>query len=205
MKRILETVTLAALLASSAAAIHPAAAETCEEKFVRLLMDGNGEGPVKIHVTQEIKGAAVTENLFYQLSPGHWMTEAVDPAGQPWVLTYEDVMYTSSDGGETWAKLRDLDSAANADTAKSNIKENAETARNAMCGTDVFGGITYDTVEADYDTLQNFKSENHNKYWVHPDTGFIAKAVYELKAETFQSVTTQLIEEAPGLTLPTPE
>ena len=203
MKHILEAAAVAVLLTS--VATRPATADACEERFVRLLVDGNDSGPVKIHVTQEIKGAPVTENWFYQVSPGHWMTEIITPAGQPWVLTYDDVMYTSPDKGETWTKLRDLNSDANADGAKADLMENAETARNAACGTDELDGVAYETVEADYDTLQNFKSENHHKYWVHPDTGFIAKAVYELKAESFESLTTQLIEAVPDLTLPTPE
>jgi hypothetical protein len=202
LKQILQTVAVAALLTSTA---QSAEADACEERFVRLLLDGNGNGPVKIHVTQEIKGAPVTENWFYQVSPGHWMTEMVTPADQPWVLTYDDAMYTSSDKGGTWTKLRDLDSDANADSAKANMMENAETARNAACGTEELDGVAYETVQADYDTLQNFKSENHHKYWVHPDTGFIAKAVYELKAENFESMTTQLIEAAPDLVLPTPD
>mgnify|MGYP000719459463 CR=1 FL=1 len=184
---------------------QPALAETCQETFVRLLIDGNGDGPVKIHVTQEIKGAPTTKNYFYQVTPGHWMTEMIEPASQPWVLTWDDVMYTSADKGGTWTKLRDMDSAGNQDQARKNQEENAATARDAACATEEIDGVTYDVVEATYDTLQNFKTENHNKYWVNPETGFIAKAVYEMKGEGFESVTTQLIEPAPDLELPTPD
>lgn len=200
MNRIAKPVIAAALLASATA--FPASAETCREHFVRLLVEGNGDGAVKIHVTQEIKGAPASQNWFYQQQPGHWMTEVIEPAGQPWVLTHDDVMYTSSDKGESWSKIRDLDS--DPDAARAQIEENAQTARNEVCGNEELDGVAYDTVEADYDSLQGFKSENHHKYWVHPETGFIARAFYHLKSENFESMTTQLIEAAPDLDLPTP-
>lgn len=200
MKPIAKPVIAAALLAS--AAVHPASAETCRDQFVRLLVEGNGDGAVKIHVTQEIKGAPASQNWFYQETPGHWMTEVVEPAGQPWVLTHDDVMYTSADKGESWTKLRDLDSDGSG--AKAQMEEDAQTARNEACGKEELDGVMFDTIEADYDSLQGFKSENHHKYWVHPETGFIARAVYHLKSESFESMTTQLIEAAPDLELPTP-
>lgn len=198
MRRVFVTGMLAII------AVQPASAETCQETFVRLLVEGNGDGPVKIHATQEIKGAPASTNYFYQAAPGHWMTEMIEPANQPWVLAHDDVMYTSADKGKTWTKLRDMDSAGNEDQARKNLEENAATARNAACGTEQIDGATYDVVEADYDTLQNFKTENHNKYWVDPQSGFIARAIYEMKGQGFESVTTQLIEAAPGLELPTP-
>lgn len=186
------------------ATAQPGLAETCQERFVRLMIDGNGDGPVKIHVTQEIKGGPTSTNWFFQADPGHWMTQPIEPAGQPWVLTYEDVMYTSTDGGKSWTKLRDLDSAQNAESAKANMRENAATTRNAACGEDTIEGTGYDTVEADFDTLQNFKTENHFKYWVARDSEFIARVTYAMKGAGFESLTTQVLETAPGLTLPTP-
>ena len=200
MNRIAKPVIAAALLASATA--YPASAETCRDRFVRLLVGGNGDGAVKSHVTQEIKGAPASQNWFYQQAPGHWMTEMIEPAGQPWVLTHADVMYTSADHGESWTKLRALDSDPDAATAQ--MEANAQTAKNEVCGNEELDGVMFDTVEADYVSMQGFKSENHHKYWVHPETGFIAKAVYHLKSEGFESTTTQLIEAAPDLTLPTP-
>jgi hypothetical protein len=63
----------------------------------------------------------------------------------------------------------------------------------------------HDIVEADYDTPQNFKSENHHKYWVNRKSGFISKATYNIKGKGFESFTTQTSQKAPGLTLPTPK
>ena len=200
MKRTAIPVIVVALTASATAL--PASADTCRDRFVRLLVEGNGDGAVKIHVTQEIKGAPASQNWFYQQAPGHWMTEMIEPAGQPWVLTHDNVMYTSSDEGESWTKLRDLDS--DPDAARAQMEENAQTARKEVCGNEELDGVVYETVEADYDSLQGFKSENHHRYWVHPETGFIVRAVYHLKSENFESMTTQRIEAAPDLQLPTP-
>ena len=180
-------------------------ADDCRDRFIKLLTVGNDEGPVKIHVTQEIKGAPASKNVFYQVTTGHWMTEMVEPATQDWVLTYDNTMYTSSDKGESWKKIRTLDSENNEEVARKNLTENSATTRNAVCGQEEVDGVLHDTVEADYDTLQNFKTENHFKYWVHPETGWITKATYLVKGQGFESFTTQLPTPAPGLELPTPE
>ncbi len=185
--------------------LEVASAKSCREKFVELLTKGNAEGPVKIHATQEIVGGPTTTNYFYQLETGHWMTEMIEPANQAWVLTYNDTMFTSNDKGETWQKLRELDSSANAENTNQNLLENAATTREEVCGSEEIDGVTYSTVEATYDHLQNFKTENRHKYWVDPDTGWIARAYYHIKATGFESKTTQLISKAPDLQLPKPE
>ncbi len=193
----------AALLLLSASAT-PGLAESCQDRFVRLMMDGNGNQPVKINVTQEIKGAPASRNIFYRLSPDHWMTEMVEPAGMPWTLEYANVMYTSADGGKTWTKVREMDSQRDDEAARAAREENAKTVRNAVCGEEAIDGVMHDVVEADYDTLQNFKIENHFKYWIARDNGFIAKMVYVMKGQGFESRSTQIIEPAPDLTLPMP-
>ena len=180
-------------------------AESCHDTFVRLLLDGNGDDPVKIHVMQKIKGAPTMTNYFYQAEPGHWQTEVIDPAGQDWVLTWNNTMYTSSDKGKSWKKLRTVDSENDRKLARKNMQENARTVENAVCGEEALGGVMHDTVEADFETLQNFKTENHHKYWLAKENGYIAKAVYQVKGKGFESVTTQQLEPAPDLTLPTPE
>ena len=55
-------------------------AESCHDHFVRLMVGGNDVGPIKTHVTQEIKGAPASTNYFYQAAPGHWMTQMIKPA-----------------------------------------------------------------------------------------------------------------------------
>ena len=182
-----------------------AQAETCHEKFVRLMVDGNDDQPVKIHVVQESKGAKPSTNEFFLQTTGHWMTKMIDPANQPWVLTYNNTMYTSADEGKSWAKIRAVDSAQNAASGLRDRQENAQTVSNAVCGEEVLDGVAHDTVEADFKTLQNFKTENHYKYWVNRETGWISKATYQTKGEGYEGFTTQVIEPAPELSLPTPE
>ncbi|MGI9352916.1 MAG: hypothetical protein ACR2O3_15240 [Rhizobiaceae bacterium] len=179
-------------------------ANECHDRFVDLLINGNEKGPVTIQVTQEVKGAPVSKSVFYQAVTGHWMTEMVEPENQDWVLTYNDTMYTSSDKGKSWNKIRTLDSANNEEVSRKNLVENSATARNAVCGQEEIDGIQHETVEADYDTLQNFRTENHFKYWINPETGWITKATYLVKGQGFESFTTQFPVPAPDLELPMP-
>jgi hypothetical protein len=200
-------ISAALLLAATSLVALPShsLADACHDRFVRLLVEGNGDGPVKIHATQEIKGAPPSTNYFYQTEPGHWMTETIEPAGQPWVLTYNNTMYTSADEGETWTVLRELDSVQNQDAADRGLRENAETVKNAKCGEEVLDGVAHDTVEADYTMVSAGGMENHTKYWVNRETGYIDKTTYLMKSDAFESLTTQMIEKAPGLDLPKPE
>lgn len=194
-----------AALAILFATAYPALAETCHEKFVRLMVGGNADEPVKIHVTQESKGAKPSENDFFQQSKGHWMTVMIEPANQPWVLTYNNTMFTSTNEGKSWQKIRTLDSEQNAENANKDRRENAKTVRNAACGEEVFDGIAHETVEADFNVVQTYKSENHYKYWVNKETGWISKAIYRTKSAGYEGTSTQIIVPAPDLSLPTPD
>ena len=84
-------------------------AETCHEKFVRLLIGGNSDTPSKIMVVTEPKGGAVSKNEFYHLKTGHWMTVMLGPS-KARTLAYNNTMYTSSNEGKTWKKIRTMDS-----------------------------------------------------------------------------------------------
>jgi hypothetical protein len=196
---------LITILCLSMTGASTAQADACLDRFKSILINGNGDEPVKIHAIQAIKGAPETTNNFYMRGPDHWMTEMLDPAGQPWVLAYNNVMYTSADQGKSWTKLREMDSAQNKDAALEARKENAETAKNAACGQEELDGVTYDTVEADYRVVQALKTDNHNKYWLDTESGYIAKAIYHVKADNFESTITQTMEPAPDLTLPMPK
>lgn len=195
-------IAAAALLLAS---VQPGLSETCHETFVRHMIGGNDKGPVKIHVVQDIVGGSKSTNHFFQMSTGHWMTQMIDPANQPWTLTYNNTMYTSADKGKSWKKIRSFESQAQGEIALKNRKENAKTVKNAACGEEVLDGVMHDVVEAEFNTLQNFATENHFKYWVNRDTGWISKADYRMKGKGFESFSTQIIEAAPDLTLPTPE
>nr|WP_321445749.1 hypothetical protein [uncultured Cohaesibacter sp.] len=195
------------VLATSFMCLLPAIshAQTCLDRFKMLLENGNGDDPVKIHVTQEIVGGMKSTNYFYQAKPGHWMSEMIEPATMPWTLTYDNVMYSSADQGKSWTKVREMDSAANAKAAKEQMQANLKTARDAACSEEELDGVMHTTIEGAYTAAGGFKTENQNKYWVNPNTGFIAKAFYHMKADNFESKTTQMIEAAPDLDLPKPQ
>ena len=198
----MKVLIIAALVFS--AALQSAVADECLDRFVKILMDVSEKGPVKIHVVQQYKGAPVMENMHYSLDSGYWMTEMIKPASAPWSLGYGNVLYTSSDKGRTWKKVRVMQGQAPEAKLKA-LRENARTARNAKCGQESLDGAAYDTVEGDYTHQQNMKIEYHNKYWIRKDDGFIRKSVYTFKARNFSGRSTQLIEKAPDLTLPKPE
>ena len=207
MRTIIQRATWLTLAASAlflSVNLQPAMADECLDRFVKILTDISEKGPVRTHVIQQYKGAPATETYHYNLNAGHWMSEAIKPATGAWSLGYNNILFTSTDKGKTWKKVRVMAGQSQQAKLKA-LQENAKTARNAKCGQETLDGVTYDTVEGDYTYLQNMKTEYHNKYWINRDTGFIRKAVYTFKASNFSGQTTQLIEKAPGLTLPTPE
>jgi hypothetical protein len=183
---------------------QPGLSETCQEKFVRLMIYGNGDSPVKIQVVSKMKGGSTSKNNFYQVKTGHWMTEMVEPES-PWTLAHNNKMYVSADKGKSWKKIRDMDSKKNFDQNIKNQKENSKTVKNATCGEEEYEGVMHDIVEADFNTLQNFKTQNHHKYWINKKTGYASKATYDIKGKGFNSFISQTTEPAPELKLPTPE
>lgn len=194
--------TASALLLASA---QPGLANSCQDKFAQLLIHGNGDQPSIIRITSEPKGGKVSKNDFFFKTTGHWMTVMTEPANQPITLAYKNKMYTSADEGKSWKKVREMDSEQNRLNNIKNQEANAKTIKNAVCGEEMLDGVMHDTVEADFDTVQQYKSSNHYKYWVSRETGRITKATYDSKSSNYESFTTQLIEEAPDLTLPMPE
>ncbi len=183
----------------------PSQAEDCKDKFAQLMIHGNGMHPVTIRITSEPKGGKVSKNDFFFKATGHWMTVMTDPANQPITLAYNNKMYTSSDKGKSWKKVREMDSEKNRLDNIKNQEANSKTIKNAVCKEETLDGVMHDTVEADFDTVQQYKSSNHYKYWVNRETGWVTKATYDSKSSGYESFTTQLIEKAPDLKLPMPE
>lgn len=194
---------LAIAIAMTLAACLPANADACRERFIDLFTNRNATVPVKIHVTQEIKGGMTTKNYNYQNGPDHWMTEMIEPSNMAWSLVYDNAMFTSSDRGATWQKIRTLDSAHNSADNDKNLRDAAATAKDAVCGTEDIDGISHETVEASYEYVK-YKTAHRDKYWVNPKTGWIAKSTTLTKQAGFESFVTQIIEPAPGLDLPKP-
>lgn len=192
---------LAAIL--SIVVVAPAMGETCHEKFVRIYTDRNVKGPTKNLIVQEIKGAKPTRNYNYMDGTGDWMTEMIEPSNMPWSMVRGQVMYASYDKGKSWKKIRTLDSGHDPEAVAKQLKAAADTAKNAACATEELDGVMYETIEADYEQPA-FKSSYHDKFWVNPETGWIAKSTTLTKQAGFESFSTQVIEKAPGLKLPVP-
>lgn len=183
---------------------QPLHAESCKEKFARLLSDVSSKGPVRIHLTQSIKGGMTSTNYNYQTGDGDWMTEMIDPKNMQWSLVRNNVLYSSSDQGKTWKKIRVMDDAMSNDDVKKVQEEAASTATNEKCGSEELDGVMHETVEADYSNLK-YKTEHHQKYWVDPKSGWITKTTMETKQGAFESSVIQIIEKAPDLSLPSPK
>ena len=58
-----------------------------------------------------------------------------------------------------------MDSQKNKENQDKNKRENAKTVKNASCGEEELDGAPHQTVEADFNTLQGSKTDNHYKYW----------------------------------------
>ncbi|MBO6892182.1 MAG: hypothetical protein JJ866_09595 [Roseibium sp.] len=187
-----------------AATVQAAHADACQERFTALYLQLDQGVPTKSLSTVAFKGAPASTNEFLYLSQDHYMTVPTSPAG-PWVLGYNNALYQSADEGKTWEKIRDMETAQNADKARADKEANAATVRNTACSEEELDGETVDVVAADITVSQGMVTENRYTYWVRRSDGFIVKAVYDTKAPNFEMVTTQDIEQAPGLTLPMPE
>ena len=185
--------------------ISGAHSQECLARFQEILMDQSDKGAFKILAEQEIKGGMKSKNYFYQAKSGHWMTKAIEPENMQWTLVHDDVMYSSSDKGASWQKVREMDSAANQAAVNKSLTENAKTARDTICIEETVDGVRYEKVSGTYDTVSGFKATNSHVYWINLDTGWLEKAYYEMSSESFSSKTTQTIEKLDFLELPMPE
>ena len=193
-----------AIIALLLVSAQSAQSEICRDKFIHFMTEYKGFFPVKNHIVSKPKGGKASTNKFYMTKIGHWMTEMITPPS-PWTLAYNNTMYTSSDKGKTWKKVRTMDSAKNNENTKRDQLKNAETVKNAKCGEEEYKGVMHDTVEAEYSYLQFASAKIISKYWVDRKTGYVAKNTSDLNSKSYSSFTTQETEPAPGLVLPTPE
>jgi hypothetical protein len=195
-----------ALLALFAVPAHADDA-ACVERFKQLLVDGNpGKGPAKAHITQSF-GTMNTENNFYSLGAGSadGMMEPVKGMGDQQVLFRKGKMYVSTDKGKSWTFVREMDKGSSPESVKEKMKADADTATDVSCGTEALDGVDHETVEGTYVASTAQGAMITAKYWVNPETGWMRKAVTTGMMGGTQSVTTQMIEPMPDLTLPDPE
>jgi hypothetical protein len=177
--------------------------ETCTERFIQLMTDRTTKEPTKVLVTQQMKGGMKSVNWNYQDGKGNWLTEMVEPANAQWSMGLNNVLYSSTDKGKSWTKVRDME--AQNDAHQKSLDERAATVENAVCGTAELDGVVHDTVEADYKMLGSFEADIHDKFWVNQESGYVPRLETTMKNTTFESFLIQLLEPAPDLVFPNPE
>ena len=173
---------------------------SCTDQFIELMTDRTAKEPTKMFITQEIKGGTKTVNWNYQDGKGNWLTEMVEPANAQWSMGLNNVLYTSTDQGKSWTKVRDMGDQNAAH--KKSLDERAETVKNASCGEAELDGVSYRTVEADYQMLGSFKADIHDKFWVNSKTGYVSRLETTMKNTAFESFIIQELQPAPDFVFP---
>ena len=196
----------AASLLIFAACPQPAAAESCEEKFARLEIDGNGEGtPVRITITQEGPDGKVTKNYHYSDANGDGMSEMIDPADMPWSLFIGNDMYMSNDKGKSWSHMNSWDKEKSNADRKAAMHQDMAAATAITCGTEALDGTEYDTVEGSYKSSMLQGGKIWSKFWVSQDDGTIVRKDGISYSAGGEYKSSQIIEPWPDFVLPKPE
>ena len=178
-------------------------ADECKDEFIRLMTDRAPKEATKIYITQQIKGAPKTINWNYQDGNGNWLTEVIEPANGQWSMGFDNVLYTSTDKGKTWTKVREMEDQSEAQ--EKSLKERISTVTNATCGEVEVDGVTYSTIEADYKMLGSFNADIHDTFWINAETGYVSRLETNMKTSAFENNVVQILEPAPDLILPSPE
>ena len=189
-----------------AASTGSAFADNCQERFSTLLVHGNHKmGPVRIHITQEIVGGKTSVNYHHSDGEGNGMTEMIEPASDPWSLFLGNKMYMSSDKGGNWKYINSYDAEKSRASTIAALTKDATIAVELTCGDEEIDGISHETVEGTYVSSMLSGAKIYNKYWVNKQTGWILKSYSHTKSGSFESKTTQVIEQVPSVELPKPE
>lgn len=180
-------------------------ANECREKFITIAADATPKGPLKMVVTSFLNGKKTMKSNFFQLHVDHWLNEGLSPKGMPSTLAYQHSMYNSFDNGKSWKKVGDLDAEKGRREGLKQLMEDVKTTSNATCGEEVIEGVSYNWVEADYNSLKDEKTKYHNKYWTIAKTNWLAKTSSQIINPNYKTLVIQTIEKAPNLSLPTPK
>ena len=179
-----------------------AQADACDALFLRLMVDGNPEVPVVIEVTQSFNDAPPTVTRHSADANGDWLSEAVEPASPQQTLQRGEVMYSSSDGGQSWAEINRF-TQAQRDAAREVLRREAETRRDISCTTDTRDGVTYQLVEGRYTANVQQQAEMTLRYWLEPD-GWIALHEMQVDAEAYDMAVSQVLRRVERVDLPEP-
>ncbi|WP_439140850.1 hypothetical protein [Planktotalea sp.] len=181
-------------------------AQTCEDHFAKLLINGNQDfGPTQMHITQEIVGVRTSITQHNDTGNGNGMSKAIDPESDPWTLFANDKMYMSHDKGATWGFVTDFDGEKGRADHKQAMTRDAKTARDVSCAKETSNDTLKDVVAGTYDSSVIEGAEIYEKFWVNPETGFIAQSYRYVKSTGFETKTTQVVTLNPDFVLPKPE
>lgn len=208
LSSVLLTVFLSAVLMVSFPLSSVAIADECRQRFIDIVIfskERGYDGALKSFITQEVNGAQVSKNYYHYIDKENWMTEMVEPAGAPWSLARNNVLYISNDKGSTWQKVREMDPTAPSENADELLAERAKTVRNTKCTKEELDGAKLEVLFGEYDMPGGVAGSIQEKMWLSSDASWVPKSMMHIKMAGTESKTTQLIEKMPGLTLPMPE
>jgi len=177
-------------------------AEECDALFLRLMVDGNPELPVVIEVRQSFNGAPATVTRHSANAVGDWLSAPVDPATLPWSMQRGEVMYQSTDGGQTWSEFGRF-TVEQREAARKTMLHEAETRHDVACSTETRDGVTYQLVEGRYTANSQQDAQMFLRYWLEDD-GWIALHEMQVRAAAYDLDVTQVLQRVAQVNLPTP-
>mgnify|MGYP000743019593 CR=1 FL=1 len=133
------------------------------------------------------------------------MTQMIEPAGAPWSLARDNVLYVSSDEGKSWQKLRKMDPVAPATELTELQISRAKTVRDTVCASEELDGQMLESVQGTYDLLQGGEGTVTEKMWFEPETKWVPKSSMQVSMSGSEMKTVQLNEKTPELVLPDPQ
>lgn len=191
------------LLAAILILVAPVAqADDCDALFLRLMLDGNPEVPVVIEATQSFNGAPPTVTRHSADASGDWLSEAIEPVSLPWSMQRGEVMYSSTDGGQTWSELGRFTPEQRA-AARETLRREAETRHDVSCSTDTRDGVDYQLIEGRYLANSQQDAQMFLRYWLEPD-GWIALHEMQVRAAAYDLDVTQVLQRVESVILPSP-
>jgi hypothetical protein len=208
LSSVLSTIFLSAGFMVSVPLTGAALADGCKQRFIDIVIfskERGYDGALKSFITQEVNGAQISKNYYHYIDKENWMTEMVEPAGAPWSLARNNVLYVSNDKGISWQKVREMDAIEPADTVSQIQLDRAASVRNTKCTKEDLNGEMLEVLYGEYDMLNGVEGSIGEKMWLSPDASWVPKSMMNLKMAGSETKTIQLIEKMPELTLPTPE
>lgn len=179
-----------------------AQAEECDALFLRLMLDGNPEVPVVIEATQSFNAAPPTVTRHSADGTGDWLSAAVEPATLPWSMQRGDVMYMSSDGGQSWSEVNRF-TQDQRDAARATLAQEAESRYDVACSTDMRDGVSFQLVEGRYTANTQFEARMFLRYWLDAD-GWIAFHDMQVRSEAYDLDVSQVLTKVDTVELPEP-